>query len=129
MPFYLATIEFFSLTRAHLVDDGLLMMNVFDPGRDHLLVYSVLRTLKHVFPSVLVLDTGSGNHVVFAFQQSRSITLIRSQLNQPSVNSAVEQIAHDAARWIVDLTPPKESPIFTDDLSQIEQITRSALDN
>src|SRR5262249_23218260 len=35
IPFYLVTEEFFRLVRARMPDDGLLMMNVFDAGRNH----------------------------------------------------------------------------------------------
>src|SRR5205085_5742093 len=50
VPFYLTTVEFFKQVRSRMSDDGLLMMNVFDPSRREDVLASMVATLKQVYP-------------------------------------------------------------------------------
>ena len=67
IPFYLVTVEFFDAVRAHMTPNGLLQMNLFDDGPRRELLLSTIATLERVFPSVVVLPAGYGNHMLFAF--------------------------------------------------------------
>jgi spermidine synthase len=127
VPFYLATAEFFQMARAHMTEDGLLMMNVFDVSRNRELLFSMAATLKRIFPSVAVLSVGSSNHMVFAFAQERSIASVRSLFSRAESSDMVNRLAREAARRIDDLNPPDGTPVFTDDHAPIEEITRRML--
>jgi len=127
IPFYLATVEFFQLARAHLNEDGLLMMNVFDASRSRELLNSIVATLKRVFPSVMVLSVGSGNQIVFAFAAQQSLAAVCNQLNKVARNETLNRLAREAARWMAETDPPDGTPIFTDDHAPIEEITRRML--
>ena len=127
IPFYLVTVEFFRLVRAHLSEDGLMMMNVFDPSASHQLLESVAATLKQVFPSVSSVAVGNGNHMVLAFRSERSIESIRSALRSATSDEQVGRLARKAASQIVELAPAEGTLIFTDDHAPVEEMTRHML--
>ncbi|HXB55557.1 MAG TPA: fused MFS/spermidine synthase [Vicinamibacteria bacterium] len=127
IPFYLATIEFFGLVRAHLAEGGVLMMNVFDASIDQHLVLSTVATLKRVFASVLVLTRQDMNRIIFAFPQERSVISIQSAFRQDLGREPVRQLALEAATAIRDVIPPSGTMVFTDDRAPIEEMTRRML--
>lgn len=124
VPFYLVTVEFFELVRSHLSEEGLLLMNVFDADPKKELLLSTGATLRRVFPSVAVLAREDGNHIVLAFPRERSVPWVRDRLQHADGSPVVKQLARDAAHAIVDLVPPPEAPVFTDDHAPVEAMTR-----
>jgi len=129
IPFYLATVEFFESVRAHMNEDGLLMMNVFDVNPNRELLTSIAATLKRVFPSVMVLPIGSSNHIVFAFSREQSISSIRDQLNRAPGGEVFSRLARTATRRMAELDAPDGTLVFTDDHAPIEEITRRMIAN
>jgi spermidine synthase len=127
VPFYLVTVQFFQMVRAHMSDDGLLMMNVFDVSDDRELLMSTAATLSCVFPTAMVLSVGSGNHLVFAFAGDRGADSIRSQLRKTEGGETFRRLAQEAATEMSDLVPPVGTPVFTDDHAPVEEITRRML--
>ena len=127
IPFYLVTEEFFRLVRAHMSSAGLLMMNVYDAGKKHEILYSTVATLKRVFPTVLVYSRLPKSYMIFAFAEARPLISIRNELEQASGNPGVVQIARAAAAGITDITPPPATIVFTDDRAPIDPMTRRML--
>lgn len=127
VPFYLCTVEFFLLVRAHMPEDGLLMLNVFDVSASGELLNSTAATLRRVFPALAVLSIGHGNYMVFAFPRERSLDWIRTRLRSAEGNYAITQMARQEAAEIDDLLPPAGTPIFTDDYAPVEEMTRRML--
>ncbi|MEP6820460.1 MAG: fused MFS/spermidine synthase [bacterium] len=127
IPFYLVTIEFFQSVRAHMSEDALLMMNVFDLSTNRELLSPTVATLKLVFPTLAVLPVGSGNYMVLAFSQEKSLSSIRDQLRHTEGADPVRQLAQKAASDIIDFVPPDGVGIFTDDHAPVEEITRRML--
>ncbi|HWO02630.1 MAG TPA: fused MFS/spermidine synthase [Blastocatellia bacterium] len=129
IPFYLVTVEFFQMVRAHMSDDGLLMMNVFDMSDNRELLFSSAATLRPIFPTVMVHSVGSGNHLLFAFARDRAADSLRSQLRNAEGSEVVRRLAREAASEFSDLVPPAGTPVFTDDHAPVEEITRRMLAN
>jgi len=127
IPFYLITVEFFQTIRAHMSDDGLLMMNLFDMSKDHELLLSVVATLKTVFPSVAVLPVGKRNFMVLGFSRETPITEIRGRLDSFAGSPVVKRMARIAKERVTELDVPPETIVFTDDFSPIERMTRRML--
>ena len=63
VPFHLTTVEFYRLIADHLTDDGVLVSNLHYGGP---LFESHLRTLKEVFPQVILFGGASTGNVIAA---------------------------------------------------------------
>ena len=127
IPFYLVTEEFFRVVRAHMSEDGAILMNVLDVSPQLELLNATGATLRRVFPSVIVLSRGRGNHMVFAFTGERSAAEVRELLAGVADDSDVGEFVRAAIPGMADLDPPPETPIFTDDFTPIESMTRRML--
>ena len=127
VPFYLITREFFEVVRAHVSHDGLLMMNLVDPGRRQELLLSTVATLKQVFPSVEAISVGHGNFMLLAFARDTSAASIRERLRSFQGNQTVQRLAKQAESEIAALNVPASTGVFTDDFAPVEDITRRML--
>ena len=127
IPFYLVTEEFFRSVRAHMTDQALIIMNVLDLSRERDLLNATGATLKRVFPSVVVLSRGRGNHMVYAFAKERSAAEVRATLTRRDGTDPVSVLAQTAVPKITDLDPPLGIPVFTDDWAPVEEMTRRML--
>ena len=56
IPFHLTTVEFFTLVRDRLAEDGVVAVNVGRTHTDYSLVDAIAATMGQVFPSVYVVD-------------------------------------------------------------------------
>ncbi len=121
VPFHLVTEEFFSLARARMSDDGLLMMNVFDSGKDTPLLVRLAATLRRVFPSVRVGQTDAGNFMLFAFTRVPSTERLG---NRPAI---LESNAGVRGLEVREVALTDGAPVFTDDLAPVEEMTRQML--
>jgi hypothetical protein len=91
------------------------------------LLFSTAATLRPIFPTVMVLSVGSGNHLVLAFAGERGADSVRSQLRKTEGSETVRRLAREAASEMSDLVPPVRTPVFTDDHAPVEEITRRML--
>jgi len=121
VPFYLVTEEFFRLVRTRMNDEALLMMNVFDAGKETRLLFALAATLRRVFPCVMVGQTDAGNYMLFAFTRSRSGEMIRSRLATLQLNARLRDLQ------IREIAPPAATPVFTDNVAPVEEMTRRML--
>jgi hypothetical protein len=101
-------------------DDGLLMMNVFDEGKDGELLFALAATMRRVFPSVMVESRGA-NYMLFAFTRRQSPDHIRQRLTERVVAPPLRD-----AR-ISEIVPPPAVKAFTDNLAPVEEMTRRML--
>lgn len=129
IPFYLITVEFFEAVRDHMSPEGLLMMNVFDVSPKHELLVPTLATLKRVFPTAVVLSGGYGNRMFLAFAKGTSDASIRARLSKLTGTEAIKRLAGRAAAQIVNYDVASDTPVFTDDLAPVEEITRRMLNH
>jgi spermidine synthase len=122
IPFYLLTIEFFGLIRDHMMENGLLMVNLFDVSADRELLTATVATIERAFPSVMVVSGIRGNHMIFAFTRPTSLASVRARLGEGR-----SALARSAATAMVEISAPVSTRAFTDDLAPVEQITKRML--
>ena len=128
VPFYLATAEFYTCVKAHLENDGVVVLNVFDAGADRSILLSTEATLQLVFPTVLVYEHGHGTFIVFAFASKRSPQDLRALLSNPTAAPELKPAAAHAAATLREAVVPAGTIVFTDDRAPIEEMTRRMLD-
>jgi spermidine synthase len=130
IPWHLATREFFEEARAHLADDGTLVINVGRTFTDRRLIDAMTGTLQSVFPSVYVVDVpDTFNSILFAtVRPTRAENL---QANLARMGDDVPPLLKSAlARAIQNLQPtPASRIVFTDDVAPVEQLTNSIVIN
>ena len=124
IPFYLATAEFFKLVHAHLSGDGAVMMNLFDAGDNREVLTATVATLRTSFPTVAVLQIGQANYMLFAFSHRRDLNSVRMQLAAIDSTLSLKRLAQHAAKTLIELRVPEETPVFTDDHAPLEEMTR-----
>ena len=129
VAFYLTTEEFFASVRARMTDAGLMMMNVVDIGPRHELLSSTVATLNRAFPAVFVFARRTGNNMILAFASERSLESVRTALAGVEGDDMLSRHARQVAQVVVEFVPPGGTPIFTDDLTPIERMTRRMLKN
>ena len=127
VPFYLATVEFFQLVRAHLSEEGVVMMNLLDASSDHALLDEMVATLRAVYPSVAVLPCERGSYLLCAFPTAREVGGLREQLVRAGGAEMVQRLAREAAARLYVPEKKRGCVPFTDDLSPIEEMTRRML--
>jgi spermidine synthase len=126
IPFHLTTVEFFTLARDRLAENGVVAVNVGRTHADYSLVDAIAATLRQVYPSVYILDEpdeGSplGNSLVIATRNRSSLDDLRANLPRfdPPLLAEVARRAVPHARTA---DPAQASPIFTDDRAPVELV-------
>jgi len=123
IPFYLTTREFFTSARDHLTDAGVVAINVGRTTTDYRLVDALAGTMRSVFPSVFVVDTGSGftESVVYGTRLPTSVDAFR-QRALASGNPRLRPIIEEALSTgnLREVRPG--GIVFTDDLAPVERM-------
>ncbi len=137
IPFYVATQEFFEATAEHLSPNGIIMMNVYAPGRREILE-PILNTLASVYPSVYKIPLRN-NFIILATNSKTSTEEIREKLKkqEEKVSAGLGVTANYTCglgaalnySWnnIELYQSTKKAPIFTDDWAPVEAITYKML--
>ncbi len=126
IPWHLTTKEFFQEARAHLADDGALVINVGRTFSDRRLVEAMVGTLQSVFPSVYVVDVpDSFNSIVYATVQPTQARNLLENLTMmdPETHWLLKQAAFNALQNLQ--TTPVSKVVFTDDVAPVELISNS----
>jgi len=126
IPWNLTTQEFFQQVRAHLTDDGVLVINVGRTFTDRRLIEAMAGTLEAVFPSVYVVDIpNTFNSILYATVQPTQPTNLAANL--ALMGPGTPALLRDATmRAVANLKPtPHSTTVFTDDLAPVEQLTNS----
>ena len=123
LPFYVVSREFFQAAYSHLSSDGLLMMNIFAPRSQEILV-PTLATINSVFPSVYTIPIDD-NFVVLATRSTTSLEEIKNRIVQAKGQVSLDlRLAVDyTSDLIQEFQPDKKMPIFTDDWAPVELLT------
>jgi len=127
IPWQLTTREFFEEARAHLLPEGVVVINVGRTDRDRRLVDGMVGTLRAVFPSVHVVDVPvTFNTIVFATMQPTDPGNLADNLERLALQGADPLLIDVLARTLANLQPtPDSSVVFTDDKAPIEQLTNA----
>jgi hypothetical protein len=96
-------------------------MNVFDRSADGALLHRLAATLRRVFPSVLVGQTGAGNFMLFAFTRVPSAERLAFPSPTLRSNGGVRGLA------LREVAVAEGAPVFTDGLAPLEEMTRRML--
>ena len=125
IPFQLTTVEFFREIQAQLSDDGIVALNAGQgPNRDSRLVDALSRTMRAVFPFVVVLvPSTTSNNLIFASNRPlvpAEVVTRLSAVDQPVIARIMDRSLHVYA---VDTA----EGAFTDDLAPIEQIVHQMI--
>lgn len=126
VPFHLTTVEFYRLIAERLAPDGVLVTNLHYGG---LLYESHLRTLREVFPQVVLFGGPATGNVIAAavtYRAPNLLALIRGKdiaalpdLKRWGVDfPALKHQASDAAGMALS----EEAPLLTDDFAPVEYL-------
>lgn len=133
IPWHMTTVEFFQAVRAHLTEDGVMVINIGRGPSDRRLVNALAGTIKEVFPTIYVSDlSDSFNTLLFATAQPTSIENYLANYIQLMENPETPQLLLDVlATTYEGLQPLPEvnGQVFTDDHAPVEQITNSIVLN
>ncbi|HLF00599.1 MAG TPA: fused MFS/spermidine synthase [Anaerolineales bacterium] len=130
IPPQLTTVEFFTEARAHLTENGVLVINVGRAPRDRRLIEAMAATLHTVFPSVHVMDVpDTFNSIVVATVQPSSPANLAANLALLPADSH-PLLRYALQRGVDSLRPTVYSEtVFTDDVAPVEQLTNSIVIN
>ncbi len=132
IPPHLTTVEFFTLCRERLTEDGVLAINVGRAPNDRRLIEALVATLSEVFPSVHVMDIpDTFNSLVYATVQPTSFANLESNFAALAKLDSPEGGTHPLLLAAMQRTlehrreTPSGGQVLTDDRSPIEWIINS----
>ena len=118
-PSHLMTREAFQSIKRILSPDGVLVMNTFgdfQPGKDFFTA-SLDKTLRQVFPSVLIHTSGNGN-VFFVASQLPTLKILRRP-DFERIHYSCREEARSAFNGLVQ-TDPDHGVVLTDDFNPVD---------
>jgi spermidine synthase len=125
IPWHLATVEFFQIVEDHLVDDGVMVINIGRSPLNRNLVNDLSTTVQAVFPSIFVMDIpGSFNTILFATKQVGSWENYLSNYAHISTSDS-HPLLIEAMTMTIDNRQgaPQFTRVYTDDWTPIEWVT------
>ncbi|NIS82117.1 MAG: spermine synthase [Anaerolineales bacterium] len=127
IPWHLTTKEFFQEVHDHLMEDGVVVINVGRTPDDRRLIEAMVGTIQSVFASVHVVDVpNTFNTLVYGtVQPTRPENLVANELALESAGDSpvLVDVLH---RTIANLQQTPDSDIvFTDDRAPVELLTNS----
>jgi spermidine synthase len=128
IPWHLTTQEFFRIVHQHLVEDGVMVINVGRSPTDRRLIDGLVGTIHTVFPSVYVMDVpNSFNSIIYAtVQTTQAQNLYDNLLYLLSRSDVHPLLIRSIERTILNMQPtPDSKTVFTDDWAPIEWITNN----
>jgi spermidine synthase len=127
IPWQLTTREFFEEVRAHLLPEGVVVINVGRTPGDRRLVDGMVGTLGAVFPSVHVVDVpATFNTIVYATMAPTDPGNLVDNLDRMASEGADPLLVDVLVRTLGNLQPtPPSTVVFTDDKAPIEQLTNA----
>ena len=124
IPFHLATQEFFQLVRDHLTDQGIAVMNIYDPSPDGKIVKPLLNTIASVFPNTYEVDATLGSYLAMGskFPLEEAALNLKPDLNK-GFGDVIRHFKNNFER--IDFNP--KLLVFTDDKSAIERLSYESI--
>lgn len=127
IPFQMSSLEFFTLVKDHLKEDGVMVvnMNMKSDGEGGINV-CLADTISEVFPNVYTVDVrGATNRELFASENADMLTLLsenRKQLRQKELTAMMERVEDN-------LTVYKSTgELLTDDKAPVEVLGMRVID-
>ena len=127
IPFQMSSVEFFTLVRDHLKDNGVMVvnMNMKSDGAGGINV-CLADTISSVFPNVYTVDVrGATNRELFASENADMVTLLsenKKHLSQDELTVMMERVEEN-------LTPYESTgEILTDDKAPVEVLGMRVID-
>ncbi len=130
IPWHLTTVEFFRELRAHLIETGVVVINVGRTPTDRRLVDALTMTMQQVYPGVHAMDVPqSFNTILVAtMQPTRADNLAANLTLLPT--DAPQELRETLAIGVSSLVPLGNSDIvFTDDRAPVETLIDSLVIN
>lgn len=126
IPFQMSTVEFFTLVREHLTDNGVMVvnMNMHSEKKDTINDY-LADTIASVFPNVMLVDVeGSTNRELFASVKQSKIDFSanREKIVQADFYSLMESVGETMIPY------KKGDNLLTDDRAAVELLGMQAID-
>lgn len=127
IPWQLTTREFFEEVRDHLLEDGVVVINVGRTPQDRRLIEGMVGTMGAVFPSLHVVDVpASLNTIVYATVQPTEPGNLVANLDRLARRGADPLLIDILTRTVANLKPtPESAVVFTDDRAPIELLTNA----
>jgi spermidine synthase len=132
IPPHLTTREFFQIAADHLNPTGALAINVGRAPDDRRLIDGLATTIGTIFSSIYVMDIpGTFNSILYATLQPTSVEGLQANLVASVTQPGVDALLIDSmALALANLQPaPRQTIVFTDDLSPIEWMTNNLILN
>ena len=128
IPWHMTTKEFFSETKSHLTEDGVLAINVGRGADDRRLINAITATLLTVFPTVHTMDVpGSFNSILVAtVMPTNPHNIIEAQNSlDEGADPLLREVLRQAGNNLVPTTASEV--IFTDQRAPVETIIDSTV--
>ena len=129
IPFHLTTVEFFSLVRDHLDDNGVVAINVGRTATNYALVEALAATLYQLFPTVYAIDEPGppdnlSNSLLIATRAPIELSTVRANFArpQPTAPEAFQDFIATAASQTRAVLPANDTAVFTDDHAPVEWV-------
>ena len=127
IPFQMSSVEFFTLVKDHLKDDGVMVVNMNMRGDKEGNINQYLAdTIGQVFASEYIVDVdGSTNRELFAMNQSDAVASLEANTQALEDGELKRMMTKTAA----ELRPyEKGNYIFTDDKASVELLGMQVID-
>jgi predicted membrane-bound spermidine synthase len=141
IPWHMTTQEFFQEVRDHLVNDGVMAINVGRAPADRRLIDDLVATISTVFPSVYVMDLpNTFNSIVYATKQPTRIENLYANWlyldTLPGVHPLLLHVVEVAIanQRVVESCEGSQiklgcGRVYTDDLAPVEWVTNRMILN
>ena len=127
IPFQMSSLEFFTLVKDHLKEDGVMVvnMNMKSDGEGGINV-CLADTISEVFPNVYTVDVrGATNRELFASENANMLTLLsenRKQLRQKELTAMMERVEDNLTVY------ESTGELLTDDKAPVEVLGMRVID-
>ncbi len=122
IPFHLVTREFFEAVYDHLGDDGVLAVNVASVrGVSASLSAMIYRTLREVFPTVVLVNATKANDVILATRREKSMMLGADNLDKLPPSLALDSLRDRLRSRVAGPVPGwEDAQVLVDDQAPVE---------
>jgi predicted membrane-bound spermidine synthase len=122
IPFHLTTVEFWTLVKSRLADDGVVTINSASVrGSSRRLAQMIYRTLREVFPTVHLVDATQSNDIIFATVNPRPVEWAADKLDELPEGNALDSIRPRLRKRSVGPVEGWETArLLTDDQAPVE---------
>jgi len=128
IPFQMSSVEFFTMVKEHLTEDGVMIVNLNMRGEKEGDINAYLcDTISRVFPNVYTVDDkGSTNRELFASENNRILQRLREN-GQREGSPELAEMMEDVSDLLVEYTPGEY--LLTDDQAPVELLGMGMIDD